>query len=97
MDQTVLLWILTTTVGLLTAVIGGMIWMMISHAGDCRDYRVANATHNGSVDAKLERIIRDIGDHDSGMRGDIHDLRKQVTPFVIMAQAELERRNRSER
>lgn len=94
MEQSVLLWILGTAVTLLTLAIGGIIRLMVMHSRDCMSHRIEDATHRGAVDAKLERIMADIGSHESGIRGSLHKLRDDISPFIVMAQMEMERREK---
>lgn len=47
---------------------GGLLAMFIVHLFKCRDTRVDIAAIRGSI----ERIQRDIGDHEHGMRGQLH-------------------------
>lgn len=92
MSETSTLWLFGTIIGVLTTVIGGMAVWIISHSRDCRDFRVATAASLAAILAKLERMQQDIGDHDSGMRGDVHQLRNMVNPVVLYYQMEMERR-----
>lgn len=83
--------ILSAIIGLLVLVIGGLAKVMFDHARDCRDFRVSIAKDQGSVHEKLDRMARDIGDGDTGLRGGLHKLRNDMSPFVIWAQMQMER------
>lgn len=98
MDQQVTLWLFGIVIGLQTTVLGAVVWAIWSHSHDCRDFRVKLAAMIADIGTRLTRIESDIGTHDSGMRGDIHRLRDQVTPFMVRAQMELDReKDRRER
>lgn len=40
------------------------------------------------VESKIERIEKDIGDHESGIRGWLHKLSNDVSPYIIKKQRE---------
>jgi hypothetical protein len=88
MDETVLLWLF----GGQMAFNVGLAKLWWDHTKDCRDYRVAAALERGQIAADVKSILHEIGDHDSGMRGSIHKLRNEVSPFIILAEREAQRR-----
>lgn len=49
------------------------------------------------MNAKLDRIIQDIGDHDSGLRGQVHQLTDDISPYIVLAQMRLQRKQSRER
>lgn len=70
MNQTVLLWILGGySVAMLT--LGGALWR---HVNECRDTRVDIATIKAAVDS----IVREIGDHESGIRHRLHQMQNAL-------------------
>lgn len=81
----VLLWALGLLVVILTAVLGFLAKAQWAHITECRVFRAEFAT----VKEKVAAIEREIGDHESGIRGSIHDLRNQVSPFAIWAQMQM--------
>lgn len=87
MSESAVLWVVGTLVSLVLA-LGAM---LLSHFKDCRDFRVKMSADMATLQADVKRVINDIGDHDSGMRGDIHDLRATVSPFVAWAERQQER------
>lgn len=74
MDETVTLWIFGTIVGVQVAVMGALIRALWHHVMHCRAIESGIA----SIDAKLEWIKADIGDHGSGLRGAVHKHRGQI-------------------
>lgn len=94
MTETTTLWLLGTIIGVLTTIIGGMAVWIISHSRDCRDFRVQTAESLASILAKLDRVQKDIGDHDSGLRGAVHELSDKVMPFVLLSSMNLEQKQK---
>ncbi len=76
-------------IALQTATVG---WLLY-HSSQCAAFheRVAR------MEAEMKSVKDEIGDHDKGLRGGIHKMRAEVTPFVLWIQAEQERRNREGR
>lgn len=92
MSESATLWILGTIITVLLLVIAGIARMMLAHAKDCRDFRVKLAADIATLQGDVSRVIRDIGDHESGLRGGMHDLRNRMTPLAIWAEREMEQR-----
>jgi hypothetical protein len=86
MTETSILWLFGTVIGLQTAVIGGIVAAISQHSRDCRDFRATLAGSVADIKSKLDRVERDIGTHETGIRGQIHKLRGEITPFVVWAQ-----------
>ena len=86
MDQSVILWLFGTLIGLQTLVIGGLVSAIWSHAHDCRDFRSSVSASQATMSAKMDRVIQDIGDHETGLRGQVHKLASDITPYVIRSQ-----------
>jgi hypothetical protein len=53
----------------------GLLCMFVWHLFKCRDTRVELA----SMKALMERMVQDIGTHETGMRGTIHKTANEVT------------------
>lgn len=53
----------------------GLLSMFVFHLFRCRDTRVDIAAIRGSI----ERIQKDIGDHEHGMRGQLHQQAQTLT------------------
>ena len=83
MDQQVILWVLGVMITLLTVVIGALAQAMLTHTKDCRDFRITLAASNASVSTKLDRVIEDIGDHQTGLRGQMHKMAQDISPYII--------------
>jgi hypothetical protein len=94
MDQDVTLWLFGILIGLQTTVLGAVVWAIWSHSHDCRDFRVKLAAMIADIGTRLTRIEMDIGTHDTGMRGDLHRLRNDVSPLITMERLRQERERR---
>jgi hypothetical protein len=75
-------------------IIGGQVAVNIAfaklwwdHAKDCRERRAEQS----SLKTMVEDMRREIGTHDTGLRGSVHALRGEISPFVIWAQHKMER------
>lgn len=86
MDPTVILWILGTLITILLFALGGVFAWIRSHSQHCSQWHVQASREFGSISTKLDRVIADIGDHDSGLRGQVHDLSNHISPLVIAEQ-----------
>lgn len=76
-------------ISLQVATIGWLLW----HSSQCAAFheRVAK------LEAENQRIKQDIGDHTSGLRGAVHDLRGMLSGPYVKLQMELERLEREKR
>lgn len=79
MDTQVILWLFGTVITVQLSVLGGVVLAV---------WKLAQTVAELSV--RVIRMERDIGDHDTGMRGDIHNLRSTVMPFVLMQSMKME-------
>jgi hypothetical protein len=75
MDLHVLLWILGGSFAL-NAIQFKLWW---NHARDCRDFRARFAT----IEEQMRSVVHEIGDHETGIRGGLHQLRNQISPMYI--------------
>lgn len=87
MSEAAVLWI----VGTLVTVVLGLGGLLLSHFRDCRDFRVKLSADIATLQGDVSRVMRDIGDHESGLRGGMHDLRNRMTPLAIWAEREMEK------
>lgn len=78
MSEAVTLWIL----GSMLAVLMGLAGALFFHVRECREIRAALA----SLTVQLSHLAKEIGDHDSGIRGQLHRLRGEVSPYILMEQ-----------
>jgi hypothetical protein len=74
-SDTLLLWLLGGAFAM-NAVQFKLWW---DHARECRDYRSRIAT----MEADLKTVVHEIGDHETGIRGSVHQLIKQISPMYI--------------
>lgn len=91
MTETAILWVAGTIITVLLLVIAGIARMMLAHAKDCRDFRVKLSGDIATLQGDVSRVMRDIGDHETGLRGSFHELRNRMTPLVIWAEREMEK------
>lgn len=53
--------------------IGWLAKLIVDHLRECRKIQADAATTHAMLIATLERIEREIGDHETGLRGRLHD------------------------
>lgn len=70
MSETVILWLFGTLITLQTLAIGGLVTVFWSHISQCKE----TAATTARIDTNLARVMTDIGDHSSGLRGQVHEL-----------------------
>lgn len=82
---TVLLWALGIIIVIETGVIVAMFFMYNGHVQDCKEHKatqvgrdLVNAVEQGKMMEKIDRIERNIGDHDSGMTAQLHRYSKDI-------------------
>ena len=86
MDPQVILWILGVIITVMTVVIGALTQAMLTHIKDDRDFRIEVTANNAAMGAKLDRVIEDIGDHETGLRGQMHKMAQDISPYIITQQ-----------
>ncbi len=86
MDSTVLLWIL----GGQFAMIAGLAGLWWGHIKDCR----ARAAQDAVMRSDIDRLLHEVGDHETGIRGALHKLRDDLSPFALWVQMEMQRREK---
>jgi hypothetical protein len=74
MDQTVLLWIL----GIQTTVIIGLAVGLFQHVKECRDVR----TEIAEIKAIAQHVRAELGNHETGIRGQLHEHRKHLVKLA---------------
>jgi hypothetical protein len=75
----ILLWALGLLIVIQTTVMGFIAKAMFDHIKECREFRAEVS----GIATDMKRVKEDIGTHETGMRGSIHDLRNRVTPVVL--------------
>jgi hypothetical protein len=75
MDDVTLRWIIGGQIAVNVAF--AKLWW--DHAKECRERRAEQA----SMQTTLETIRHEIGDHETGLRGSVHDLRNQISPMYL--------------
>lgn len=75
MDPATFLWIIGAVISLQMAVVGAIaaaLWVHVSH---CKEIAASVAR----IEATVERVCTDIGTHDTGLRGAVHEAANRVT------------------
>lgn len=75
MDTAVTLWIFGAVIALQTAIVGAIATALWVHVGHCKEIAAAMAR----VETSVERLTVDIGTHDTGLRGHVHETSNRVT------------------
>lgn len=86
MSENAILWLFGSIITILSLCFAGVLSWIISHSKQCAKTQADFAREFGSIGAKLDRVITDIGDHDSGLRGQVHQLSTDISPYVISQQ-----------
>lgn len=92
MDQQAILWIFGILVTINSGIVGILFMMLWSHIRDCRRSGDERSAMLATLQTQQNTILREIGDHDTGLRGSIHRLRNDVAPFMMRDQMERERK-----
>lgn len=87
MTESAILWLFGTVITVQTIVLAALASAIWNHVRDCGRFRVEQATLLGRISATLERVKEDIGDHGSGLRGQVHKLASDISPYVIREQS----------
>lgn len=53
-----------------------------------------NSAMLAELTTNMRRVIVDIGDHDSGLRGQVHKLASDISPYIVRRQASEDRGSR---
>jgi len=75
MSQEVTLWIFGVIITLQSAIVGAIAAALWVHVGHCKEIAAAMAR----LQATVERLAQDIGTHDTGLRGAVHETANRVT------------------
>lgn len=86
MSEHTILWIFGVLISALSFVLAGVIGWISAHNKHCSAQHGKNEREFGEIAAKLDRIINDIGDHNSGLRGQVHKIENDISPLSIMTQ-----------
>ena len=75
MSEISTLWLYGTLISLLTIVIGAIAAALWAHVGHCKD--VASAV--ARIETNVTRLTQDIGTHETGLRGAVHEVANRVS------------------
>lgn len=79
MNQAEILWLFGTLITILTVVIGAIASALWAHVGHCKEVAAAVAR----MESQLERVATDIGTHETGLRGAVHETANRVTELSM--------------
>ena len=91
MDTTVVLWLFGALISVMSLVLAGICGWIAHHSRDCRDYRVKAAEQAGETRSDLRQVKAELGDRRSGIRGWLHELANDISPYITRKQAEREK------
>lgn len=83
MDTPVLIAIL----GAQLAMIAGLFKLWWDHIKDCR----ARAAKDAVMRSDIDQLLREVGDHEHGIRGALHKLRSDLSPFAVWCQMQMDK------
>lgn len=92
MSESAILWIFGILVTINSGIVGVLFLMLWGHIRDCRKSGDERAGMLATLQAQQNTILREIGDHETGLRGSLHQLRNEVFQSIIRADAERERK-----
>jgi hypothetical protein len=79
LSETSTLWLFGTLISLLTITIGAIAAALWAHVGHCKEVSAAVAR----MEARLERLAIDVGTHETGLRGAVHETANRVTEISM--------------
>jgi hypothetical protein len=94
MSESVILWIFGILVTINSGIVGVLFLMLWGHIRDCRLAGEARAGALAALKSQQERLIHEVGDHETGLRGAMHKLREDLSPFAVWVQLEMQKRER---
>lgn len=83
-EASIPLWVLMLALGGLGTLLTIGIYMIVNHFRDDQK----RAERLAVVESEVKHITEEIGDHNSGIRGWLHKLQNDWTPYLIRAQKE---------
>lgn len=75
MSENAILWLFGTVISILSLIIAGIWGALWSHITHCKDV----ASDVSMLKTNMNRVMEDIGTHDSGLRGSVHEVANRVT------------------
>lgn len=72
-------WIVSTLVGIQLVVIGAVWRLILFHMRECATRNELRSEQLGKIAANIERIKEDVGDHEHGIRGQLHAYSQVLT------------------
>lgn len=72
-------------IGIVITLLVALLGLLLNHISQCSKFHERMAT----MESEMQDVKREIGDHDSGLRGNMHRLRNEITPLML----EYQRRN----
>lgn len=75
MDPATFFWIIGAVITLQMAIVGAIAAALWVHASHCKEITAAVAR----IEATVERLSADIGTHDTGLRGAVHQVANRAT------------------
>lgn len=83
-DPAIPLWVLMLALGALGTLLTVGIYMVVGHFREDQK----RAERLAVVESDVKKIHAEIGDHDSGIRGWLHRLASDISPYIIRRQHE---------
>lgn len=94
MDQGVVLWIAGILVTINSGIVGVLFLMLWSHIRECKKSGEERSAALAVLKMQQERLLIEVGSHETGLRGSLHKLRDELSPFAVYVQMEMEKRNK---
>lgn len=95
MSEALQIWLFAGAFGLIAA---SYIWQW-QHRSDCERKRIENverwakeSERLAKVEAGINQLLAEVGDHEHGIRGAMHKLRDELSPFAVWVQMQMDKR-----
>ena len=75
MSETAILWLFGTVIGVLSLIIAGIWGALWGHITHCKDV----ASDVSMLKTNMTRVMQDIGTHETGLRGAVHEAANRLT------------------
>ncbi len=72
-------WIWLAFIGIVITLLVALLGLLLNHISQCSKFHERLA----AMESEVRSIKAEIGDHDTGIRGNLHRLRNEVSPVMI--------------
>lgn len=73
--------------GVIITLLVALLGLLLNHLSKCS----AQHERTARLESEVKSLKEEIGDHNSGIRGNVHDLRNRVMPAVLWTERKMEK------